>query len=187
MTFSRSGDRVRPRRDGAHMIRNVVNARDEARALLKDLNRALAKVTVPDLQVTKLRDRCRAVGRLLAHVQRKACIGGRLGEAAAWAHAIAKELKWLRSREPYYMRVRDLERNIERDHVSYYVINLQLVVDAIELDVSDADVSGLREHELDLLEGVIHSMDTRWPSDLVHQIVERSERTGPETFRIRAR
>jgi hypothetical protein len=169
------------------MIRNVVNARDEARSLLKDLERALAKVTVPDLQVTKLRDRCREVGRLLAHVERKACIGGRLGEAAALANTIAKEIKWLRSREPYYMRVRDLERKTERGHVGYYVFHLREIIDAIELDVSDADVSGLRDHELDLLDGVIHSMDTLWPADLVHQIVGRSEQTGPETFRIRAR
>lgn len=55
----------------------------------------------------------------------------------------------------------------------------------IQVDASGVDLSGGLFHDLDVLIGVIWTLDTTWPDDVVYEVHARSDEISPGVYQVR--
>jgi hypothetical protein len=58
-------------------------------------------------------------------------------------------------------------------------------LDALQVDASDVDLSGLEIRQLYSLDGVIWTRGTTWPADVAAQVEAHSEEIRPGVYQVR--
>jgi hypothetical protein len=112
--------------------------------------------------------------------------GGLIG-ASGLARALGRYLVVLSNRAPYYMRVRDMDQISAKEHARKGANLLAETVEALALDVSAADLSGMKTCEPSLLTNVIWTVRTTWPPTMTDLIRAQSRPVKPGVFQVTSR
>lgn len=175
-----------PRRGAAvNLVLAVARLRADGYLLVKDVNRALKRATIPDADLKRLRRLADGFAWTVARTHRYCLPGASFGSAGANARHLARALKVLRNRAPYYVLVRDADQTEAKGFVQLLLYRIALALDEIRVDLSDADLSGLGVVEDDVLADVVWTSDTLFPPGMAEELRGRSDKLTTGVFRVR--
>ena len=164
--ISNSANALKMLHDARDLIEVLDRARDLIRDLIEVLDRARDLVREIDLNYAgELLKRKSDRGRADALDRARAL-------TATLAHAVADAIGGSQI----------VERTIKAAATTFNPIH-QLA--SIRVDASGADLSGLEIPYPDVLEGVIWTAETIWPSDVAGQVLARSDEIRPGIFQVR--
>jgi len=195
-----------------HLNRDLDRDFQRARAFARDLDRSLtrarAHIRARDLNVaydlgsalTRVHARALNLDRILEHALGIALgIARDVDHVRGIARAIARDIGIARD------RVRDLTRALDDDHdlalhgtgppaisqenalaqVSARVYTLTHALNELDVDVSGADLSGMKITYFDALDGVTWTRATTWPPEIADQVEDHSEEIMPGVYQVR--
>ena len=156
------------------------------RALANDLARAsdLAGILAGDLDDP--RDLVRALVRVLADD-----LGGLTYNEAVIARYVMQGLPDSAIAARLGLKRRAIEKHLAQIFTKMNVSRRGIAdaltdrLDALQVDASDADLSGLDIRQLDSLEGVIWTRGTAWPADVAARVEAHSEVIRPGVYQVR--
>ena len=156
------------------------------RALANDLARAsdLAGILAGDLDDP--RDLVRALVRVLADD-----LGGLTYNEAVIARYVMQGLPDSAIAARLGLKRRAIEKHLAQIFTKMNVSRRGIAdaltdrLDALQVDASDADLSGLDIRQLDSLEGVIWTRGTAWPADVAARVEAHSEEIRTGVYQVR--
>ncbi|MET9222545.1 hypothetical protein ABZX65_27830 [Streptomyces sp. NPDC003300] len=155
---------------------NVV--RHQGKALARSLRRISARLCRGGCARLRAHPR---LGRYVSVHERDVLDDGGVLAVRRGVLELTRALATLRSREPFYVRVRDREMSSTRSRMSAYGASLGTLLDTVVLDLTAADLSGLNAHAVSGLRA-LWSPSTVWSPAAAKKARATSREIGPGVF-----